>query len=254
MSENQKSISWEGLIIEAGVIIISILLAFGIDAWWNDRQEIEEEAIILSVLMGEMSMNLVRLENEKAYHAASQTTGFEILKIVGKAQHMMSMEDVDKSIADLSWWSGSNKWETGVLDSLILGGKLSVIRNEDIRRKIVELNKKIGETRLIQAQDYDFYLTVFLPYMREHGSLPQISDALTIRPGTQEAYVNIPDKYNFDKTLFDHRPLIVSREFQNLVLHKVWIQGDILAIFISFSEEMVALISEIETELKAVSG
>ncbi len=33
------TIEWKRLITEGGVIVVSILLAFAIDAWWHERQQ-----------------------------------------------------------------------------------------------------------------------------------------------------------------------------------------------------------------------
>jgi hypothetical protein len=41
VSELKPSIPWLRVLIEGVVIVGSILLAFGIDAWWNERQETE---------------------------------------------------------------------------------------------------------------------------------------------------------------------------------------------------------------------
>ena len=42
-------------LIELAVIVVSILLAFGIDAWWEERQDRREEAEILAGLEREFT-------------------------------------------------------------------------------------------------------------------------------------------------------------------------------------------------------
>ena len=42
-----KTIPWKRLAVEAAAIVVSILLAFGIDAWWDARNDVVEEREIL---------------------------------------------------------------------------------------------------------------------------------------------------------------------------------------------------------------
>ena len=42
-----KTIPWKRLVVEAAAIVVSILLAFGIDAWWDARNDVVEEREIL---------------------------------------------------------------------------------------------------------------------------------------------------------------------------------------------------------------
>jgi len=43
----KPQIPWRRVFVEGGVIVGSILLAFGIDAWWERRQEREREIVAL---------------------------------------------------------------------------------------------------------------------------------------------------------------------------------------------------------------
>ncbi|VUX55771.1 conserved exported protein of unknown function, partial [uncultured Woeseiaceae bacterium] len=50
---NGNNIQWKRLSVEAAAIVASILLAFTIDAWWDDKKEREDERAILSSLLAE---------------------------------------------------------------------------------------------------------------------------------------------------------------------------------------------------------
>ena len=49
----RTSIPWPRVIVEGAVIVVSILLAFGIDAWWEGRQERAEEGRYIAALLDE---------------------------------------------------------------------------------------------------------------------------------------------------------------------------------------------------------
>lgn len=61
MSSNWRSVvdgvPWARLFIEGGVIVFSILLAFAIDAWWDERQEREREVQQLARVSAELKLN-----------------------------------------------------------------------------------------------------------------------------------------------------------------------------------------------------
>ena len=53
-----QNIPWKRLFAEGFVIIVSILLAFLIDAWWNDRLEHQREREQLSAMRIEFAESL----------------------------------------------------------------------------------------------------------------------------------------------------------------------------------------------------
>jgi hypothetical protein len=46
-------IEWPGIFAEGTAIVVSILLAFAIDAWWDDRKQADEQRAQLQSLLGE---------------------------------------------------------------------------------------------------------------------------------------------------------------------------------------------------------
>ena len=54
---NTRDIPWPRLVAESGAIVISILLAFSIDAWWAERQENAREGRQIQALITEFEGN-----------------------------------------------------------------------------------------------------------------------------------------------------------------------------------------------------
>ena len=66
-----SQISYPRLFAEGAAIVISILLAFAIEAWWDDRKDrIKEEELLVS-LAAEIQGNLVGLQRELSYRNAA---------------------------------------------------------------------------------------------------------------------------------------------------------------------------------------
>ena len=60
-------IQWKKLVTEGIVIVVSILLAFAIDAWWEDRQELKAAEDQVSRVLAELRANVGILENQNEY-------------------------------------------------------------------------------------------------------------------------------------------------------------------------------------------
>ena len=61
-----RSIQWKRISVEAAAIVVSILLAFWIDAWWNDRQESLEKTIMVAALQEDFARSREDLLTEIA--------------------------------------------------------------------------------------------------------------------------------------------------------------------------------------------
>lgn len=59
---NARDIPWPRLIAESSAIVISILLAFSIDAWWTERQETVREERQIQALIAEFEGNRSTLD------------------------------------------------------------------------------------------------------------------------------------------------------------------------------------------------
>jgi len=50
------------MFVEGLIIVVSILLAFAIDAWWDDRQQAEEAGLQIERVVAELEANIARLD------------------------------------------------------------------------------------------------------------------------------------------------------------------------------------------------
>lgn len=61
---SRAPLAWSRLLVEGLVIVVSILLAFAIDAWWDDRQQAEEAGLQVERVIAELESNIARLEGQ----------------------------------------------------------------------------------------------------------------------------------------------------------------------------------------------
>jgi hypothetical protein len=63
-----QNVPWKRLFAEAAAIVLSILLAFAIDAWWEDRGDRQTELLLLQRLKADFSEINVAIRMIEAEH------------------------------------------------------------------------------------------------------------------------------------------------------------------------------------------
>src|SRR3970040_2213054 len=62
VTQSVQSIPWTRLLAEGAMIVVSILLAFAIDAWWDSAQERSKEDSYLRQLASDLESTLANIE------------------------------------------------------------------------------------------------------------------------------------------------------------------------------------------------
>lgn len=65
-----REIAWDRIAAEGVAIVISILLAFSIQAWWEDRNERIDELEVLTALQVELKQNVGLMADELWFRCA----------------------------------------------------------------------------------------------------------------------------------------------------------------------------------------
>lgn len=127
---DRRRLLWEG-----GVIVVSILLAFAIDALWDERQTRAEEREILAALRSEYETNVDLVDRVMAAHRRDRA---DVEKLVGMTEAdilVQSQETVSRLMLALC-----NPWSfdpvLGTTDALIGAGKLEVLRDRELREAL----------------------------------------------------------------------------------------------------------------------
>jgi hypothetical protein len=82
-----QDIPWKRMSVEAAAIVVSILLAFAIDAWWEERLERKDEAEQLVRLHAEFVVNVERLSEYRIRLLGGQQAAQEVYEIIQAAQN-----------------------------------------------------------------------------------------------------------------------------------------------------------------------
>jgi hypothetical protein len=145
MTRNEK-IPWKRLSVEAAAIVASILLAFAIDAWWDDRQDRESEQLALQTLREdfaasrqELGERIRALENARIRFAEFQSSSPEDIE-------QLQQSTVDQMITGLMTGATFDPF-LGTIDAMVADGRLALIRNQRIRKLLSNWLKAIDDIR-----------------------------------------------------------------------------------------------------------
>ena len=134
MSE-PRSIAWKSIAVEAAAIVLSILLAFAIDAWWAEKKEGDVEYVAIQALRSDfiasreqMAVVLRSLERSRTQFARFQSaTPAEFAEIDPDAIRRILTGLVKNHTFDPV---------TATLDALVNDGRLGLISDPQLLRQL----------------------------------------------------------------------------------------------------------------------
>jgi len=246
--QEPQGIPWPRIAAEGAAIVVSILLAFAIDAWWGERQSRFQEQTILATLIEEFQDKQRTIEAGRRFNAAMQSSIQQLLDIGLGDDTDFSEQRVDALLADLWWYNDRTDWTTGALNSLILSGNLSLISDGTLRARLIEWWARFDVIGGFADADKSFYFDRQLPYWSEHAYLPQILDQMEHVPG------NPDDRYEYGRKLspksrLDHSDLLRDRQFQNLLVERSVGLADLVTIgFNNLEHDLAEMLGSLRDE------
>ncbi len=223
-----KQIPWLRVFVEGVVIVGSILLAFGIQAWWDGRQERVEERQALEALARDFEsaaeeMDQVLLVMDSVAIAANIILGWTGPS--ADSRHADSLALLLPSITRVTDFHPP----VGTLQALLGSGDLRLIRNDSLRAALASFPSRLDQIKTTEGYGADVLFGELHPYLNQ--SIPMRRFGRAGDGATQ-----------FDS---DVEGLLRSLEFENLVqlklTHLAFLEGS--------TKEMQGLITSIRAIL-----
>ena len=137
MTPQEHKTPWNRLLLEGAVIIISILLAFALEAWWDNHKQQAEEFDQLEALRSELSQSLPPLA--EILESINIITGnidtlTALLENAAGDPVMISGELLGSVVT----WRTTDV-STSTLDALMASGNLNLLSNANLRARLAAL-------------------------------------------------------------------------------------------------------------------
>lgn len=205
------------LLLEGVVVVASILVAFLLDAWWDDRGlqgELNQE---LASVTRELKENRERVVFEIDALRRHVAAGEAVADLLGAAQSTELIPVPDTLAWFVTLWSPTLDLSSGALNALIASGRLAQIRSDGVRLGLAGLTGRVedavGDELLAQviltehvfpavSRDADLS-TVYLidkeyfALERQPGRAAPTKDGFVLFPSSFEARNSILNRTSF---------------------------------------------------------
>jgi hypothetical protein len=146
--------------------VVSILLAFAIQAWWEARQERAREQETLSGLATDFAFTLAQLHRLLVANEDRQALIMALEAMADSELEALPEDSVALYEAALLGF-GTFDARDGTLESLVASGDLGIIRDPHLRQRLMEWQSVVGDI----SEETDLVLSTIGPMRRRVGEL-----------------------------------------------------------------------------------
>jgi hypothetical protein len=229
-----KSVQWKRLTAEGAAIVLSILLAFAIDAWWEDRGDRKSEQWLLQRLKADFieiqgALQLIENEHKETSAACITLLGF------ADGEPLPSSPEIDRMVALVFLTSRTFNPGSGATAAFLNSESAKLLENQPLANLLLAWPGVVEE-----LQEEDAYLQEgianrwipFLksrvnlgPYLATYGEMMSDLPSHVTHPSSRQALIadqafvnNVLDRYKSQQiALRDIMPVLAAVE-QILVL------------------------------------
>ena len=235
---NSQTIQWKRLAVEGAAIIASILLAFGIDAAWNDRLEQRQERIFLSSLLADFIDTRDRIQANLSDHGSFRQSAIQLIGVADAHAVGIDPTTIEVLLLDVFYSAKSLNVSNGSLDSLLASGGLATIRDDQLRAMLAS-----WPSRVIDAAEEEEWILVDM----QERAIPYLHSAISTRNiwAREPAYAEVISVTSPG----DYGVLWNDPVFINLVLYRNGTETSAIAENTELANEAEKIIGFIESEL-----
>lgn len=172
MGNRVQRLAGEGL-----VVVSSILIAFALDAFWQDAELKRDLRLDLANVAGEIEVNRGRVEYQIDLTSRMVTALDELLARTTES----SAPDlvVPDTIAWLAQITPTMDLSLGAIDALLASGRMAAVEDPNLAGRLAGLHGLVGDAVEEQVQALDIQYSLVLPLLTgmDHERIQHIGDA-----------------------------------------------------------------------------
>ena len=212
-------LGWLRVFVEGVVIVVSILMAFGIEAGWEGWRELQQERGVLSAFVRELRNNAEHLERFSTLQQQQLDRVVVLLDATASDDPDISADSLDHLLAGLAG-ATVPVYERGALDAALR--RADVISNFSVRQRLSEWERALDQLGEFEDAEASLVRELWMPIMRAQAYLPQVSNV-----GRAKIEGWNPREIR-TRGSEDHLDLLRSRELVNVLVQRQWVHEDVL--------------------------
>ena len=148
-------------IAEVVIVVLGILIAFGLDSWWDARKAAAWERVELQSLREEFTANVEHIGNVLGAHEKTVAGVESIFEFAAGTPGATSVFPDTVLTLMITW--RTSEIATGTLDALLASGDLGKLRNPELRRDLAGLKAWVLDAQEKEVLARDFIEFVITP-------------------------------------------------------------------------------------------
>lgn len=166
MVTQSKRIPWVRIVAEGAAIVVSILLAFAIEAWWDDVLARRREEQILVGLQNDFRAIRNEAARLKLGHQQVADAALKLLSLTGPSSTAPTDRGVvDTALAALVSGPGLFVPAQGTLSALLNTDGLKSISDIELRTRLSEWPRHVAVVQRTEARGEALVLNNLMPYL-----------------------------------------------------------------------------------------
>lgn len=159
-----RNVPWPYIFGEGAIIVVSILLAFSIDAWWDGRKERLEEREILRGL----EVEFVDLAERLDYWAQYNRTGMSLIEqFLSKSVADMKLDAIESTF---TYAVAANVLDQGgEIEAVLASGRLEKISDTEIRSRLIKWPDWLEDIHTNDLSTRNFAAQQISPFLFSRG-------------------------------------------------------------------------------------
>ena len=170
MEQNKTGKYLKYAIGEIVLVVIGILIALSLNNWKEDLANRGEETRILNGLKQEFEINLTEVTRNIKLNTLTKESTVELIHLIRSESPFANSQYVD-SLLNAVYMFGSFDAQTGLVDEIISSGKLSIIKDIELRDRLTSVSgllDNLEEDYIIRS---NYYMDHIIPFLSKYVSL-----------------------------------------------------------------------------------
>ena len=164
----KTQIPWLRVFVEGGVIVGSILLAFGIQAWWEQSRDAAIERQQIEALAEDFSKN-VELLTQRQLRVELSVRRLTRVRDLLRATPSGSQVAIPDSILNEVRTMGTIDPVRGTLDAMVGSGSLDQLSDTALRAALTDWQRLVSDVRTDQVLGQQYTVRELIPFLATQG-------------------------------------------------------------------------------------
>lgn len=146
--------TWKRAVTEGAVVVASILMAFAIDAWWQEREDRDLEALAIAGIRSDFEGHLAMIDTSLEQNQLRWAASDSLLALVGPNAVATDPERIIRQMG-LTGFLSTASFQGGSLATLANTSGLASIQNRDLRLALSEWLQALEFGEMVNGWAYD---------------------------------------------------------------------------------------------------